>query len=403
MMGFTRREAIFASLAGLAAVPAAHGQKRYGPGVTDSEITIGSTAPFSGPVSILGTLGKAAQAYVAKVNAEGGVNGRKIKLIQYDDGYNPGKALEMTRKLIEQDQVLFIYQTVGTSVNNAVQRYLEPKKIPQLLIMSGSNKWSDVAAAPFVVPGMPSYSVEGSVYAQWILKNLPNAKIAVLMQNDDFGRDYLAGIQQGLGARSKEMIVAQSTYESTDASVDSQIVSLKGSGADVFFSLSNGKHTVQSLRKAHDIGWKPQIFLPLGSASPTAILRPAGPEKVMGAITAAYGKSAADPQWENDKGINDLRTFAKQWMGGADPNDSLVAGGQASAAVLVKILSQCGDDLSRENVMQQALSLSDFATPTTLPGIKINTSQSNHAIFTQLWLQRFDGSSWVPFGGAVSR
>ena len=402
-MGFTRREALAASLTGLIAVPSAFAQKRYGPGVTDTEITIGSTAPFSGPVSMLGTLGKAAQAHIAKINAEGGVNGRKIKLIQYDDGYNPGKALEMTRKLVEQDQVLFIYQTVGTSVNNAIQRYLEPRKIPQLLIMSGSNKWSDPVAAPFVVPGMPSYSVEGCVYAHWILKNMPNAKIAVLMQNDDFGRDYLAGIQQGLGARSKEMIVAQSSYETTDASIDSQIVSLKGSGADVFFSLSNGKYTVQSLRKAHDIGWKPQIFLPLGSASPTAILGPAGPEKVVGAITAAYGKSAADPQWEKDPGIVELRTFAKQWMGGANPNDTLVSGGHASAAILVKILSQCGDDLTRENVMHQALSLHDFATPTTLPGIRINTSQSNHAIFTQVWLLRFDGTTWVPFGGAVSQ
>ncbi|WP_326535714.1 ABC transporter substrate-binding protein [Pseudorhodoferax sp.] len=401
-MEFTRRRTLVAALAGMAAFPAVRAQKRYGPGVTDTSITIGSTAPFSGPVSILGTLGKTAQAYVSKVNAEGGINGRSIKLIQYDDGYNPGKALEMTRKLVEQDQVLFVYQTVGTSVNNAVQRYLEPKKIPQLLIMSGANKWSDAKAAPMVVPGMPSYSVEGRVYARWVLEHMPKARIAVLMQNDDFGRDYLAGIQQGLGARGKEMIVAQSTYETTDASVDSQIVSLKGRGADVFFSLSNGKYTVQSLRKAHDIGWKPQVFLPLGSSSPTAIMRPAGPEKVVGAITAAYGKSAADPQWKDDKGILDLRAFAGKWMGGADPNDTLVSGGHASAVILMKILAQCGDDLTRENVMRQALSLRDFSTPTTLPGIRINTSDSSHAVYTQLWLQRFDGNNWSPFGGAVA-
>lgn len=223
-----------------------------------------------------------------------------------------------------------------------------------------------------------------------------------VLQNDDFGRDYLAGIQRGLGARAKEMLVAQSTYETTDASVDSQIVSLKASGADVFFSLSNGKYTVQSLRKAFDIGWKPQVFLPLGSASQTTIVQPAGPEKVLGAITASYSKSAGDPQWDKDQGMLDFRAYTKQWMAGADPNDSLISGGFASAAILTKILSQCGDDLSRENVMQQARSLKDFTTATTLPGIKIGPSQSSNAVFSQLSLQRFDGKSWVPFGGAQS-
>jgi branched-chain amino acid transport system substrate-binding protein len=402
-MEITRRDALLASLAGLAAIPNGYAQKRYGPGVTDNEITIGSTAPFSGPVSMLGTLAKAAQAYVSRVNAEGGVRGRKIKLVQYDDGYNPAKALEMTRKLVEQDQVLFMFQSVGTSVNNAIQRYLESRKIPQLMIMSGANKWSDPAAAPFVVPGMPSYSLEGRVYARWLLENMPNAKIAVLMQNDDFGRDYLQGLQQGLGAKSKDMIVAVGTYETTDASVDSQVVTLKASGADAFVSLTNGKYTVQSLRKAHDIDWKPQIFLPLGSSSPTAIIRPAGPERAVAAITAAYGKSPADPQWEKDKGVADFRAFISQWMPGSDPNDSLISGGYAAAAVLVQILSQCEDELTRENVMRQALSLRDFALATTLPGIKINTSPKSHALYQQLWLQRFDGKSWVPFGGAVSQ
>ena len=271
-----KRRTVLGALAAMAASSALRAQKRYGPGVSDSEIKIGSTMPFSGPVSILGTLGKAAQAYVSKINAEGGINGRKIRLLQYDDGYNPGKALELTRKLVEQDEVLFIYQTVGTATNNAIHRYLNGRKIPQLLIFSGANKWADPANGPWTLSGMPSYNVEGQIYARWILQNMPDAKVGVLMQNDDFGRDYLAGIRAGLGERAKSMLMAEQTYETTDPTVDSQVVSLKASGATVFFSLSNGKFTVQSIRKAHDIGWKPQIFLPLGSASLTSIIRPAG-------------------------------------------------------------------------------------------------------------------------------
>jgi branched-chain amino acid transport system substrate-binding protein len=403
-MKLTRRNLVAASLSALALPHAlAAAQKRYGPGATDSEIRIGSTVPFSGPVSILSMLGKAAQAYVTKVNAGGGINGRKLKLIQYDDGYNPGKALELTRKLVEQDEVLFIYQTVGSSSNSAINRYLESKKIPQLLIYSGANKWSDPAAAPWVVPATPSYSVEGRVYARWLLQNMPESKIALLMQNDEFGHGYLAGIKEGLGARAQEMIVGQNFYETSDASVDSQVVSLKGSGANVFFSMSNGKYTVQSLRKAYNIGWKPQIFLPVGSASLSSIIHPVGAEKVIGAITGAVSKSAADPQWDKDPGVIGLREFAKKWMADGDPNDALLCAGYGSAQVLEQILRQCGDDLTRDNVMAQALNLHDFSAPTTLPGIKINTSASNHALYTQMWLQRFDGTAWVPFGGAISQ
>lgn len=398
-----KRRTVLGALAAMAASSALQAQKKYGPGVSDSEIKIGSTMPFSGPVSILGTLGKAAQAYVSKINAEGGVNGRKIRLLQYDDGYNPGKALELTRKLVEQDEVLFIYQTVGTATNNAIHRYLNGRKVPQLLIFSGANKWADSANGQWTLSGMPSYNVEGRIHARWILQNMPDAKIAVLMQNDDFGRDYLAGIRDGLGERAKTMIVAEQTYETTDPTVDSQVVSLKASGANALFSLSNGKFTVQSIRKAHDIGWKPQIFLPLGSASLTSIIRPAGPEKAIGAITAAYNKGAADPQWDKDPGIVALREFTKQWMPEGDPNDQLVAGGYSSAQILIQILKQCGDDLTRENIMKQALSLRGFATPTMLPGLTLNSSPTDYELYAQLKLQRFNGTSWVPFGEVISK
>ncbi len=403
MMTFSRRQAMATFLSGIALPLDALAQRRYGPGASDSEIRIGSTVPMSGPVSNLGMLGKAAQAYIAKLNAGGGINGRKISLIQYDDAYNPAKAFELTRKLVEQDEVLFIFQTVGSSSNTAIHRYLETKRIPQLLIYSGANKWSDPTTAPWVVPATPSYSVEGRVYSRWLLQNMPDSKIALLLQNDEFGHGYLAGIKEGLGSRAQSMIVAQSFYETSDASVESQVVSLKSSGANVFFSMSNGKFTVQSLRKAYEIGWKPQIFLPVGSASLSSIIRPAGVEKAVGAMTGAVSKSASDPEWDKDEGMNGLRDFARRWMAGGDPNDALLCAGYGSAQVLEQILRQCGDDLTREKVMAQALNLRDFAPPTALPGIKINTSKSNHALYTQLWLQRFDGNAWAPFGGAISQ
>jgi len=400
-MKLNRRTALLGALASMAAPLPAWSQKRYDAGATDTEIKIGSTMPFSGPVSILGTLGKTSMAYFNKLNAEGGINGRRIRLIQYDDGYNPGKALELTRRLVEQDGVSFIFQTVGTSTNNAIYRYLNGKKIPQLLIFSGASKWADVKTSPFTISGMPSYDAEGRVYARWILDNVPNAKVAVLLQNDDFGRDYLAGIKAGLGDKAKAIIVAESTYETTDASVDSQVVSLKASGANVFISLSNGKFTVQSLKKAHDIGWKPQVIVPLGSASISAIMRPAGADAGRGAITAVYNKPAANPQFDNDPGVVGLREFIKKWLPDADPTDSLVGGGYAGALILEHILRRSGDDLTRENIMKQANSLSGFTTPLLMPGITLNTSEKDHELYDHLWLQRFDGNIWTPFGKAI--
>ncbi|MBL0727373.1 ABC transporter substrate-binding protein [Piscinibacter sp. HJYY11] len=366
--------------------------------MSDTEIRVGSTMPFSGPVSGLGILGKAAQAYFEELNDKGGINGRKVKLIQYDDGYNPGKALELTRRLVEQDKVALIYQTLGTPSNNAIHRYLNQQRIPQLLIFSGANKWVDVSAAPYVVPASPSYAAEGRVYARWLLENQPKARVAVLMQNDDFGKDYLDAIKNALGARAKDMIVAQSTYEVTDPTVDSQVVSLKASGADVFFVLCNGKFAVQALRKAHDIGWKPQVFLPLGSSSIQAILRPAGADKVIGAISIGVAKSPSDPRWNTDSSIVELRDFVKRRLPSHDPNDQLIASGHSSSQILTEILRRCGDDLTRENIMKNARDLKGFRTTTMLPGIALNTTPTNHELYDKLWLQRFNGESWVPFG-----
>ncbi|WP_198084094.1 ABC transporter substrate-binding protein [Variovorax sp. E3] len=397
-----RRTTLLGAIASLAAPFPVFAQKRYGPGVSDTEIKIGSTMPFSGPVSILGTIGKSTLAYFKKLNSEGGINGRQIKLIQYDDAFNPGKALEFTRRLVEQDEVSFVCETVGASSSNAVHRYLNGKKVPHLLIMSGSNKWTDAAAAPLTIPGMPSYFAEGRLYARWILENMPSAKIAVLMENDDFGRDYLAGIKAGLGDKAKSMIVAENTYEATDASVDSQIVSLKASNADVFIAVANGKFAVQSMKKAHDIGWKPQIILPIGSASVAAIMRPAGPEAGRGALSAIYNKPTTDPRFEKDPGVVQLREFIAKWLPDANPTDALVGAGYTAGHVLAHIVRSCGDDLTRENIMRQANSLDKFTTPLLMPGIELSTSKDDHEIFSHLWVQRFDGNAWIPFGKAVA-
>lgn len=397
-MSMNRRTALAASAAALSFPHAVFAQPKYGPGTSDSEIRIGSTMPFSGPVSGLGMMGKAAQAYFEELNETGGINGRKVRLIQYDDAYNPGKALELTRRLVESENVALIYQTLGTPNNNAIHRYLNERKVPQLLVNSGANKWVDAKVAPFVVPGAPSYAAEGRAYARWLLDNKPNAKIAVLRQNDDFGKDYLDAIKSALGERAKTMIVAENTYEVTDATVDSQVVGLKSTNADVFFVLCNGKFAVQALRKAHDIGWKPQVFLPLGSSSIQAIMRPAGADKVVGAITIAVAKSPSDSQWNKDPAIVELREFAKKRLSGHDPNDQLIASGYNSAQILREILRRSGDDLTRENIMKQALNLKGFRTAIMLPGVQLSTQPNQHELYEKLWLQRFDGETWKPFG-----
>ena len=381
----------------------AQAQKRYGPGVTDTEILVGQTMPYSGPISMLGTMGKVAGAYFEKVNAEGGVNGRRIKLLSLDDGYSPTKTVEQTRRLVEQDEVLLIFNNVGTPTNVAIHQYLNSRKVPQLLIMTGANRWNDPKRFPWTLGGMLSYEAEARMYTKHLLANVKEPRIAVLSQNDDFGRDFLKGLKGELGERAKTMIVAEATYETTDPTVDSQMIQLKASNANVFMNFSNGKFTVQSLRRSGELGWVPQVYLPVGSTSIASILRPAGVERALGAITISNTKNPLDPQWRDDPGMKDFQAFMKRYAPTLDAEDSLNISGYSMSMILVEVLRRCGDDLTRENVMRQMQSLKDFSTPVLLPGVTMTTGADDYELYGAIRLQRFDGKSWVPFGGPISR
>ena len=399
--GPTRR-ALLLSAAAAWALPAA-AQKRYDPGASDTEIRIGQTMPYSGPVSMLGTIGKASGAYFDKLNAEGGINGRKLKLISLDDGYSPSKTVEGTRRLVEQDEVLLIFGNVGTPTNLAIHRYLNTRKVPQLLILSGANRWNDPRNFPYTVSGMLSYQAEARMYTRHMLATVKEPKIAVLSQNDDFGRDFVAGLKAQLGERAQAMIVAQATYEVTDPTVESQMIMLKSSGANVFFDFSNGKFTVQSLRRMGELGWTPQVYLPVGSSSIASILKPAGIEPAVGAVTLANMKNPLDPQWRDDAGIKAYYEFMKRWAPALDPEDSLNVNAYSMSITLAEVLRRCGNDLTRENVMRHFLSLKDYTTPVMLPGVAITTAPDDYEIYGAIRLQRFDGKSWVPFGDPMQR
>ena len=390
------------ALVGWVFISPANAQKRYDPGASDTEIRIGQTMPYSGPVSMLGTVGKASAAYFDRLNAEGGIHGRKIKFISLDDGYSPPKALEQTRRLVEGDEVLLMFSTVGTATNQAVHRYLNSRKVPQLLILTGAAKWNDPKNNPYTLSGMFSYEAEGRAYARHALASQAQPRIAILSQNDDFGRDYVRGLKQALGDKAKSVIVAEATYEVTDATVDSQLVSLKASGANVLMNVSTGKFTVQSLRRAAELGWTPQVYLPAGSTSIASILQPAGLDKTVGAITIATVKNPLDPQWANDAGLNEYFDTMKRFAPALDSRDSLNVTGYSMARILAEVLRRCGDDLTRENVMRQMLSLKDFATPVMLPGVTATTGVDDYDLYGSTRLQRFDGKSWVPFGGAIT-
>ncbi len=378
-------------------------QKKYDPGASDTEIRIGQTMPYSGPVSMLGTMGKATAAYFEKVNAEGGVNGRKLKLLSLDDGYTPTKTLEQTRRLVEEDEVLLVFLNVGTAANLSIHRYLNQRKVPQLLIMTGANRWNDPKNFPWTMAGMMTYDAEARMYAKHMLATVKEPKIAVLSQNDDFGKDYVRGLKAQLGDKAKSMIVAEATYEVTDATVDSQMLSLQGSGANVFYSVSTGKFTVQSLRRAGELGWRPQIYLPVGSTSIASILKPAGAEHAVGAITLSNHKNPLDPQWANDPGMAEYAAFMKRWAPGLDAQDSLNLSAYSMSRVLVEVLRRCGNDLTRANVMRQMQSLKDYSTPVMLPGVALTTGVDDYEIYGAIKLQRFDGKSWVPFGEPIGR
>jgi branched-chain amino acid transport system substrate-binding protein len=368
------------------------------PGVTATEIKIGNTNPYSGPASAYGTIGKAIAAYFKKVNDEGGVNGHKINFVTYDDAYQPPKAVEMVRKLVEQDQVAALFQTLGTPTNTAIHKYVNSQKIPHLFVATGATKWNDPKNFPYTMGWQPNYQTEGRVYAAYILKNFPDAKIGILYQNDDYGKDYRKGLHDGLGEAAKKMIVLEQTYEVTDPTIDSQIVNLKNSGANVFFNVTIPKFAVQAIKKAHDIGWKPNHFLNNVSSSLATVLKPAGLEASKGLITALYMKEITDPQWRNDKGYMDWVAWMKKYYPDGALDDQSNAFGYTAAQAMTQVLKQCGSDFSRENIMKQAQNLKNVEFPLLLPGIKVNTSPTDHAPIEQEQLAKFDGERWVLFG-----
>jgi branched-chain amino acid transport system substrate-binding protein len=397
------RSALLAALVLLAAIaPAgAAGAKAYGPGVSDSEIKLGQTMPFSGPLSAYSTVGRAMAAYFAKVNAEGGVNGRKITLISLDDGFSPPKTVEQTRKLVEQENVFVIFASLGTATNASIQKYLNARKIPQLFIQSGASRWNDPQHFPWSIPGLPDYLTEAHAYAQYILAHKPDAKIGVLYQNDDFGKDYLKGLRDGLGDRAAKMIVSEQSYEVTDPTVDSQIITLSGSGADTFISASTQKATSQAIRKAGEIGWHPLFFISAISSSIKSVLTPAGLDRATGIISAAFVKDPTDPRWQDDAQYQAWLAWMKQYYPEGAVTEQLNVSGYWTAATMVEVLKRCGDDLTRENVLKQMTRLDGFAAPMLLPGITVNLSPDNYVLFKRTQLERFDGKQWVPIGKPV--
>jgi branched-chain amino acid transport system substrate-binding protein len=386
---------------GLAFATSALAQKKYDPGASDTEIKIGQTMPYSGPASAYGTIGKVEAAYFKKINDDGGINGRKINLISLDDAYSPPKTVEMVRRLVEQDEVLLLFQTLGTAHNSAVQKYLNAKKVPQLFVATGATKWNDAQGNPWTMGWQPNYQTETTIYAKHILKEKPNAKIGVLYQNDDYGKDYLKGLKDGLGDKAK-MIVAEVSYEVSDPTIDSQIVQLQGSGADVLVNITTPKFAAQAIRKAYDIGWKPLHYLNNVSIAVGSVLTPAGLDKSVGLVSTAYYKDPTDTQWASDASIAEWTAFMKKYYPDGSLIDATNVYGYTVAQTMVQVLKQCGDTLTRENVMKQAASLKDFAPGTLLPGIKINTSAKDFAPIEGVQLMKFDGKSWVRFGEVIS-
>jgi len=380
----------------------ASAQKKYDTGATDTEIKVGNIMPYSGPASAYGIIGRTEAAYFKKINEEGGINGRKINFVSYDDAYSPPKAVEQARKLVESDEVLFIFNSLGTPSNSAIQKYMNSKKVPQILVATGATKWNDPKDFPWTMGWQPSYQSETQIYAKWLLKNKPDAKIAVLFQNDDYGKDYLKGLKDGLGAKAASMIVAEESYETSEPTIDSHIVRLKSSGADVFMNITTPKFAAQAIKKVAEVGWKPLHFLNNVSGSVGSVLKPAGFENAQDIISADYLKDVSDPQWKNDPGMKDFLAFMDKYFPDGDKLDHGTIVGYGVAQTLVQILKQCGDNLTRENVMKQAASLKDFRTEVLLPGIQINTSATDFAPISQLQLERFKGEKWDLFGDVIS-
>ena len=380
----------------------ASAQKKYDEGATDTEIKIGHTNPYSGNASAYGTIGKAIDAYFKKVNEEGGINGRKINFISYDDGYSPPKTVEMVRKLVEEDKVLFVFQTLGTPPNTAIQKYLNAKKVPQLFVATGASKWGHYKENPWTMGFQPDYVTESIIYAKHILANVKDPKIGVLMQNDDYGKDYFNGFKQGLGKDADKLIVSHVTYEVTDPTVDSQMIQLKNSGANVFFNITTPKFAAQAIKKAAEIGWKPAHYLNNVSASIGAVMKPAGFENAQDIITAYYIKDPTDPQFQNDKDVVEWKAFMQKYYPTGNLIDSSNAFAYAVSSLMHHVLKQCGDDLTRENVMKQAANVKNLQLPMVLDGIKVNTSPTDYYPLQSVRLARFKGETWDLFGEILS-
>jgi branched-chain amino acid transport system substrate-binding protein len=372
------------------------------PGVTASEIKVGNIAPYSGPASAYGTIGKVIGAWFKKVNDDGGINGRKITYVSLDDGYSPPKAVEMARRLVEQEQVLFIVNPLGTPSNTAIQKYMNQKKVPQIFLATGATKFGDPANFPWTMGWNVSYQAEARIYGTYILKNIPDAKVGVLYQNDDFGKDFLKGLADVFGPNTTKLIVAQQSYEVSDPLVDSQIVNLKNSGANVFVNVTTPKAAVQAIRKAYEIGWKPVHLVNVNSASVGAVLKVAGLEASKGLLTASPYKDPTDPRWKDDPGMKAYLDFMKKYYPEADPGDGNNFYGMMVAQTAVQVLKQCGNDLSRENVMKQAANLKNLSLGMLQPGITINTSPTDYFPLEQMVMQKFDGERWIPFGEVLN-
>jgi branched-chain amino acid transport system substrate-binding protein len=397
------RNGIFKLAAGTAVAIAlsassAYAQKKYDTGATDTEIKIGQTIPLSGPASAYGTIGKAQAAYMKMINDAGGVNGRKINLIQYDDAYSPPKTVEQVRKLVESDEVLLTFQLIGTPPNAAVQKYLNIKKVPQLFAATGASRFTDPKNFPWTMGFNPNYFVEGRIYGQYILKNHPNAKVGILYQNDDLGKDYLNGIKDGLGNKAATMIVAEASYELTDPTVDSQILKIKSAGADLFFSASTPKFAAQAIKKNAELDWHPVHILDINATSVGAVMQPAGLEASKGVISVNYGKDPLDPTWKDDPGMKKYFEFMAKYYPEGDKNSNFNTYGYSTSQLLIQVLKQCGDDLTRENVMKQATSLKNVVLDLALPGIVGNTSPTDYRVNKQLQMMKFNGERWELFG-----
>jgi branched-chain amino acid transport system substrate-binding protein len=398
-----RLGAFSAALAILAATSTgALAQKKYDVGATDTEIKIGNIMPYSGPASAYGVIGKTEQAYFNKINAEGGINGRRINFISYDDAYSPPKTVEQARKLVESDEVLFIFNSLGTPPNSAIQKYMNQKKVPQLFVATGATKWNDPKEFPWTMGWQPNYQSESRIYAKYLMKEKPDAKIAILYQNDDYGKDYVKGLKDGLGTKAATMIVAEESYETTEPTIDSHIVKLKSTGADVFFNVTTPKFAAQAIKKVNEIDWKVVHLLNNVSASIGSVMKPAGFENSQGIISSNYLKDTSDPQWKNDAGMKAFDEFLTKYFPEGNRVDGSVMYGYTVAQGLVYVLKNCGDDLTRENIMKQAASINGLELGGLLPGVKVQTSATDFAPISQLQLMKFKGEKWDLFGDIIS-